>query len=77
MDNQLVDWVQKAGREKRKAKVKAVMDAFLADWIDEAMPADRRCLANAFREAINQTQNGQGLISAAELHLLAQELEAQ
>lgn len=76
MTDQKVNWVQKAGHEKRKAKAAAVMDAFLADWIDEAMPADRHCLANAFREAINQTQNGQGLISAAELYLLAQELEA-
>jgi hypothetical protein len=32
----------------------AVMDAFLAEWSDEALKQDRHCLAAAFRAAINQ-----------------------
>ena len=32
----------------------AVLDAFLAEWPDEALEQDRKCLAAAFRAAADQ-----------------------
>ena len=32
----------------------AVLDAFLAEWPDEALEQDRRCLAAALRAAANE-----------------------
>jgi hypothetical protein len=32
----------------------AVLDAFLAEWTDEALEQDRKCLANALRSVADQ-----------------------
>ena len=32
----------------------AVLDAFLAEWADEALEQDRKCLANALRAVADQ-----------------------
>lgn len=73
----MTNWVQKAGKAKIKDKAQAIVDA-----VDEALwennprfNAEYRAALAALLEAINQTQNGQGMISAAELHLIAMEIK--
>lgn len=73
----MTNWVQKAGKAKIKDKAQAIVDA-----VDEALwennprfNAEYRAALAALLEAINQTQNGQGIISAAELHLIAMEIK--
>jgi hypothetical protein len=39
---------------KLSPAAQAVMDAFLAEWPDEALEQDRRCLAAALRAAADQ-----------------------
>lgn len=65
------DWVQRAGRAKLKAKAQAVMDAVHGQ---DAEPYPL-IVAAALRETINQCQNGQGFISAADLYRIAEFLE--
>ena len=69
--------MQKAGKAKIKDKAQAIVDA-----VDEALwennprfNAEYRAALAALLEAINQTQNGEGMISAAELHLIAMEIK--
>jgi hypothetical protein len=73
----MTDWVTKAGKAKLQEKAQAIVDA-----VDEALwkdnprfNAEYRAASAALMEAINQTQNGQGMISAAELHLIAMEMK--
>jgi hypothetical protein len=73
----MTDWVKKAGKAKLQEKAQAIVDA-----VDEALwednprfNAEYRAASAALLEAINQTQNGQGMISAAELHLIAMEMK--
>lgn len=73
----MADWVQKAGKAKIKNKAQAIVDA-----VDQALwqnnprfNAEYRAASAALLETINQTQNGQGMISAAELHLIAMEMK--
>jgi len=54
----MTDWWKKAGKAKLQEKAQAIVDA-----VDQAL-----------WEAINQAQNGQGMISDAELHLIAMEI---
>ena len=55
----------------------AVLDAFAASEGGIWLEGDPERLAAALREAINQYQNGQGVISAVDLYLIADELENQ
>ena len=73
----MTDWVQKAGKTKIKDKAQAIVDA-----VDQALwqnnprfNAEYRAASAALLETINQTQNGQGMISAADLHLIAMEMK--
>jgi len=73
----MTDWVKKAGKAKIREKAQAILDA-----VDEALwkdnprfNAEYRAASAALLEALNQTQNGQGMISAADLHLIAMEME--
>jgi len=73
----MTDWVQKAGRAKIRKKAQAIVEA-----VDEALWEDNpyfnseyRAASAALLEAINQTQNGQGIIHAADLHLIAMEMK--
>ena len=73
----MTDSVKKAGKAKIRQKAQAIVDA-----VDEALwednpyfNAEYRAASTALLEAINQTQNGQGMISAAELHLIAMEMK--
>jgi recombinational DNA repair protein (RecF pathway) len=73
----MTDWVKKAGKAKLQEKAQAIVDA-----VDEALwennprfNSEYRAAMAALLEAINQTQNGQGMISAAELHLIAMEMK--
>lgn len=73
----MTDWVQKAGKTKIKDKAQAIVNA-----VDQALwqnnprfNAEYRAASAALLEAINQTQNGQGMISAADLHLIAVEIK--
>lgn len=70
------DWVQKAGKKHISKKAQAIFDAYCteADRRDRSV-SDGEMLAAALRETINQTQNGQGMIYAAELHLIASQLD--
>ena len=73
----MTDWVSKAGKMKLKEKAQAIVEAVDATlW--ESNPrfnSQYRAASAALREAINQTQNGQGVIAAAELYLLAKAIE--
>jgi hypothetical protein len=46
-------------------------------WAGLGRGSDRLVISAALRAAINQCQNGQGVISAVDLHLIASELETQ
>ena len=72
-----LNWVQKAGKAKLREKAQAIVDA-----VDKALwennprfNAEYRAASAALLEAINQTQNGQGMVSAADLHLIAMEMK--
>jgi hypothetical protein len=59
----------------------AVLDAFLAEWPDEALEQDRRCLAAALRAAADQVEPDDGVPSEVrrvldKLLAIANELEA-
>lgn len=69
--DQQANWVQRAGRAKLEAKAQAVMDAVHAQ---DAEPYPL-IVAAALRETINQCQNWQGFISAADLYMLADYLD--
>jgi hypothetical protein len=71
MTDQQTSWVQRAGRAKLKAKAQAVVAA--ASFNTEGWAKDS--LAAGLREVINQCQNGQGVIAAAELCMLADYLD--
>ena len=71
MADQQTNWVQRAGRAKLKDKAQAVMDAVHGQ---DAEPYPL-IVAAALREAINQCQNWQGFISAADLYMLADYLD--
>jgi recombinational DNA repair protein (RecF pathway) len=73
----MTDWVSKAGKKKLKEKAQAIVEAVDAALWEEnpRFNAEYRAASAALREAINQTQNGQGVISAAELYLLAKAVE--
>ena len=73
----MTDWVHKAGRAKIREKAQAIVEA-----VDEALWEDNPYFNSEYRaafaallEAINQTQNGQGIIYAADLHLIAMEMK--
>ena len=73
----MTNWVQKAGKAKIKDKAQAIVDA-----VDQVLwqnnprfNAEYRAASAALLETINQTQNGQGMISAADLHLIAMEMK--
>ena len=58
----------------------AVMDALKDEWVAKPDEMSFSAIlaglgAAALREAINQFQEGQGMISAADLYLIATELE--
>lgn len=60
----------------------AVLDALKEEWVAKPDEMEFNAIlaglgAAALREVINQCQNGQGVISAADLCLIADELEAQ
>jgi hypothetical protein len=73
----MTDWVKKAGKAKLQEKAQAIVDAVdEALWkVNPGFNAERKAASAALLEAINQTQNGQGMISAAELHLIAMEMK--
>lgn len=71
MADQQTNWVQRASRAKLEAKAQAVMDAVHGQ---DAEPYPL-IVAAALREAINQCQNWQGFISAADLYMLADYLD--
>jgi hypothetical protein len=59
----------------------AVLDAFLAEWSDEALEQDRRCLAAALRAAAEHLSyqlpfEDWGRIDVVDLLAIADELEA-
>ena len=56
------------------AAAQAVLDAY---WHRDRAVCRDEMLAAALLEAINQTQNGQGMISAADLHFIAMEIKNQ
>lgn len=70
-------WVARAADAKLELKVNAVADAAytLADSLDREVSTSEM-IAAAFREAINQCQNGQGQIQAADLYSIAGRLQA-
>jgi hypothetical protein len=59
----------------------AVLDAFLAEWPDEALKQDRRCLAAALRAVADEVVDAHdGFIGTrihASIHAIAAELETQ
>jgi hypothetical protein len=60
----------------------AVLDAFLAEWPDEALKQDRRCLAAALRAAADHLGyllpfEDSACVDVADLLAIANELEAQ
>lgn len=67
---------QKAARERVERKAEAILDSYctLADLRNREV-SDSEMLAAAVREVINQCQNGQGMISAAELLRIAIQLD--
>ena len=73
----MIDWVKKAGKTKLQEKAQAIVDAVDEDlWENNPrFDSEYRAAVAALLEAINQTQNGQGMISAAELHLIAMEMK--
>lgn len=74
MTEKQASWVQRAGREKIIAKAKAIQTAAVAETRKPTWQTNfyAPLVSAVLREAINQTQNGQGVISAAELHLIAE-----
>ena len=75
---------------KLSPATQAVLDAFLAEWPDEALEQDRRCLAAALRAAADRVEPTfnpsneweEGFIDGVEsvqnnLYAIATELEAQ
>jgi len=69
----MVNWVSKAGQVKIKAKAQAIYDAF--DKATEIIDLkDGQVLQFTLLEVLNQCQNGQGFISAPELHLIIERL---
>lgn len=74
--SQELTWWQKAARERVQRKAQAISDAYwtLADLRDRSV-SESEMLAAALREAINQCQNGQGMIPAPELLRIAIQLD--
>ena len=70
------DWVTRAGRTHLKKKAEAISSAActLADALDREVSEDEM-LAAALREVINQCQDGQAMIPAPQLLLIAEILE--
>ena len=70
------DWVTRAGRAHLKKKAEAISSAAytLADALDREVSEDEM-LAAALREVINQCQEGQAMIPAPQLLLIAEILE--
>jgi hypothetical protein len=70
------DWVTCAGREHLKKKAEAISSAAytLADALDKEVSGDEM-LAATLREVINQCQDGQAMIPAPQLLLIAEILE--
>lgn len=74
----MTDWVSKAGKAKIAAKAEAIVAAIdEALWNDSSFDSEYKAASATLREAINQCQNGQGMISAAELLLITAELEGR
>jgi hypothetical protein len=73
----MTDWVKKAGKAKIRERAQAIVDAVdNALWMaNPRFNAEYRAASAALLEAINQTQNGQGMISAADLQLIAMEMK--
>jgi hypothetical protein len=70
------DWVTRAGQAHLKKKAEAISSAActLADALDREVSEDEM-LAAALREVINQCQEGQAMIPAPQLLLIAEILE--
>ena len=70
------DWVTPAGRAHLKKKAEAISSAAytLADALDREVSEDEM-LAAALREVINQCQDGQAMIPAPQLLLIAEILD--
>ena len=70
------DWVTRAGQAHLKKKAEAIRSAAytLADALDRKVSEDEM-LAAALREVINQCQEGQAMIPAPQLLLIAEILE--
>lgn len=73
----MTDWVSKAGKAKIQAKAQAIVDATdKALW--ESAPrfnSEHRVAHAVLLEAINQAQNGQGMICSSDLHLIAEAIK--
>lgn len=73
----MTDWVSKAGKVKIQEKAQAIVDAAeKALW--ERSPrfnSEHRVAHAVLLEAINQAQNGQGMIYSADLHLIAEAIK--
>lgn len=74
MAEQQTNWVQRAGRERINAKARAIQAAVVAETRKPTWQTNfyADLVSAVLRETINQTQNGQGVISAAELHMIAE-----
>jgi hypothetical protein len=74
MAEQQTNWVQRAGRERIADKAKAIQAAAVAETRKPTWQTNfyAPLVSAVLREVINQTQNGQGVISAAELHMIAE-----
>jgi len=80
----MTDWWKKAGKAKLQEKAQAIVNAadealwknYEALWKNNPrINSERRAIMAVLLETINQTQNGQGMISAAELHLIVMEMK--
>jgi hypothetical protein len=80
----MTDWWKKAGKAKPQEKAQAIVNAadkalwknYEALWKNNPrINSERRAIMAVLLETINQTQNGQGMISAAELHLIVMEMK--
>lgn len=70
-----IDWVRKAGRERLARMAKAIYDAH-DEATDRLDIRDGEVIRLTLMEAINQLQNGQGMIPAPLLERVATEIAA-
>ena len=76
MTDHFVEVPKKVLSPAAQAMLEAITTQWLADPDDMSFSSIMAgCAAAALREATNQCQNGQGMIPAADLYLIATELE--